>query len=146
MVDSTYKNISVSGSNDSLFKAMIAFSLIDWFKWYIIQSSASSWSFLKEGTVVTSPPDHGIQEVIFLPLAPTRITGKSDWQWEITQSSKNCWIFILLSGKVKNLSISAGNCCLLLEMLVSVCSDSLLLLNSLLHEQIKKRYPCGYSL
>ena len=106
-------------------------SLIDWLKWYIIQSSASSWSFLSEGTAITSPSDIYMQEVMFSVLAPPRKTGIFDWQWKVViQSMKACWNFLSLSDEAQNLSISTGNCCLLLEMLVSIGSNLLLLLRS----------------
>ena len=54
-------------------------SITDWLKWYIIQSSASSWSFLSEGTAITSPSDIYMQEVMFSVLAPPRKTGIFDW-------------------------------------------------------------------
>ena len=58
MVDSTYKNGCVRRSNDNF---------------YIIRSSASSWSSLSECTAIASPtPDYRILEVMFSALAPPR--------------------------------------------------------------------------
>ena len=123
MIDSTYENISVSRGNDPS-------SLNDWFKWYIIRSSASSWSFLSEDTAITSPSDICMQEVMFSVLAPPRKTGIFDSQWKVIQSMKACWNFILLSDEAQYLSISTGNCCLVSEMLISIGSNLFLLLRS----------------
>ena len=120
MIDSTYENICVSRGNDPSY-------LIDWFKWYIIRSSLSSWSFLSEDTANTSPSDICMQEVMFSVLAPPRKTGIFDWQWKVIQSTKAC---LLLSDEAQYLSISTGNFCFVSEMLISIDSNFLLLLRS----------------
>ena len=135
MIDGTYENICVSRGNDDFFIAFV----FDWFKWYIIFFVV----IFSEGTAINSPSENCMQDVMFSVLAPPRKTGIFDWQWKVIQPMKACWNFILLSDEAQNLSISTGNCCLLLEMLVSISSNLLLpsspfrLLNALLEIQIK---------
>ena len=122
MIDGTYENICVSRGNDDFFIAFV----FDWFKWYIIFFVV----IFSEGTAINSPSDICMQDVMFSVLAPPRKTGIFDWQWKVIQSMKACWNFILLSDEAQNLSISTGNCCLLLEMYQSVLTCFFLLLHS----------------
>ena len=121
MLNCTNENNCGSRSYNYFLEAII----FDWMV-QVIKYETSSWSFLREGTLIVSLRHTCIQEVISSVFAPPSYTGTSDNpSFDVIHLMKD-WNFALLSDDDQNLSISTGNCFLMVEMLVYIGSNLLL--------------------
>ena len=117
MVDSTKENICVSRSCNSVLEAIIFDRMVQVIKYTII--SFFMIIFRGRYSYCFSRPYLYADDFFRTRFA----TGTSDWPFDVIHLKKVSWNFTLLSDDDQNLSISTGNCCLIVEILVSIDSN-----------------------